>query len=75
MITNRRGDAMPDFLAGLCDPDTLQMLAEGTLDTLYMTLASTFFAYVFGMIMAVVLVVCRADGIPARHCTRCWMWW
>ena len=63
MITNRRGDAMPDFLAGLCDPDTLQMLAEGTLDTLYMTLASTFFAYVFGMIMAVVLVVCRADGI------------
>ena len=54
---------MPDFLAGLCDPDTLQMLAEGTLDTLYMTLASTFFAYVFGMIMAVVLVVCRADGI------------
>lgn len=39
---------MPDFLAGLCDPDTLQMLAEGTLDTLYMTLASTFFAYVFG---------------------------
>lgn len=54
---------MPDFLAGLLDPDTLQMLAEGTLDTLYMTLVSTFFAYVFGMIMAVVLVVCRADGI------------
>ena len=63
MITNRRGGVMPDFLAGLLDPDTLQMLAEGTLDTLYMTLVSTFFAYVFGMIMAVVLVVCRADGI------------
>ena len=48
---------MLDFLAGLCDPDILEMLAEGTVDTLYMTLASTFFAYVFGMIMAVALVV------------------
>lgn len=39
------------------------LLLEGTLDTLYMTLASTFFAYVFGMIMAMILVMTRADGI------------
>lgn len=45
------------------DAATIQMLAEGVVDTLYMTLVSTFFAYVFGMIMAIVLVVCRDDGI------------
>ena len=39
------------------------LLWEGTVDTLYMTLASTFFSYVFGMVMAVVLVLTRADGI------------
>ena len=40
-----------------------ELLWEGTIDTLYMTLASTFFSYVFGMVMAVVLVLTRADGI------------
>jgi D-methionine transport system permease protein len=40
-----------------------ELLWEGTVDTLYMTLASTFFSYVFGMVMAVVLVLTRADGI------------
>ena len=40
-----------------------ELLGEGTVDTLYMTLASTFFSYVFGMVMAVVLVLTRADGI------------
>lgn len=39
------------------------LLWEGTLDTIYMTLVSTFFSYVFGMIMAVILVITRADGI------------
>lgn len=39
------------------------LLWEGTLDTLYMTIASTFFAYVFGVIMAMILVMTRADGI------------
>ena len=39
------------------------LLWEGTVDTLYMTLASTFFSYVFGMVMAVVLVLTRSDGI------------
>ncbi len=41
----------------------VELLWEGTVDTLYMTLASTFFAYVFGMMMALVLVVTRAGGL------------
>ena len=41
----------------------IDLLWEGTLDTIYMTLVSTFFSYVFGMIMAVIIVITRADGI------------
>ncbi len=41
----------------------IDLLWEGTLDTIYMTLVSTFFSYVFGMIMAIILVITRADGI------------
>lgn len=41
----------------------IDLLWEGMLDTIYMTLVSTFFSYVFGMIMAVILVITRADGI------------
>ena len=41
----------------------VDLLWEGTLDTLYMTLVSTFFSYVFGMIMAMILVITRGDGI------------
>ncbi len=41
----------------------IDLLWEGTLDTIYMTLVSTFFSYVFGMIMAVILVITWADGI------------
>ena len=41
----------------------IDLLWEGTLDTIYMTLVSTFFSYVFGIIMAVILVITRADGI------------
>jgi len=49
-----------------------ELLWEGTVDTLYMTLASTFFSYVFGMVMAVVLGLTRADGIkPHPVVFRC----
>jgi len=41
----------------------IDLLWEGTVDTIYMTLVSTFFSYVFGMIMAVILVITRKDGI------------
>ena len=45
---------------------TIEMLLEGVVDTLYMTLVSTFFSYVFGMMMGTVLVICRQDGITPR---------
>ena len=48
------------------DADTWMMLGEGVVDTLYMTLASTFFSYVFGMVMGVALVICRAGGLTPR---------
>ncbi|MDO5483819.1 MAG: methionine ABC transporter permease [Desulfovibrionaceae bacterium] len=45
------------------DSHTIDMLLLGIWDTLYMTIVATFFSYVFGMVMGVVLVVCRKDGI------------
>lgn len=48
------------------DSSTWFMLAGGVVDTLYITLTSTFFAYVFGLLMGVVLVICRPDGIQPR---------
>lgn len=47
----------------MIDQQTLEMLLGGVWDTLYMTLVATFFSYVFGLIMGVVLVICRKDGI------------
>lgn len=47
----------------MIDQQTVEMLLEGVLDTLYMTLAATFLSYVFGLVMGVVLVICRKDGI------------
>ena len=44
----------------------IEMLWEGVIDTLYMTIASTALSYVFGMIMGVLLVICRKDGIAPR---------
>lgn len=44
----------------------IEMLWEGVIDTLYMTIASTVLSYVFGMIMGVLLVICRKDGIAPR---------
>ncbi|WP_304680165.1 methionine ABC transporter permease [uncultured Desulfovibrio sp.] len=45
------------------DQQTIEMLLVGVWDTLYMTVAATFFSYVFGMVMGVTLVACRKDGI------------
>ena len=42
---------------------TVQMLAEGTLDTLYMTIFSTVFAYVLGMPVGIALVVTAKGGL------------
>lgn len=48
------------------DAATIEMLMEGVWDTLYMTLVSTFFSYVFGMVMGVYLVISREGGIKPR---------
>lgn len=42
---------------------TVWMLAEGTLVTLFITVVSTFFAYVLGLPMGIVLVVTAKDGL------------
>lgn len=47
----------------MMDEKTLLMLAIGTWDTVYITLAATFFSYVFGIIMGVILTVTRKGGI------------
>lgn len=41
------------------------LLAEGTAETLYMTLVPTFFAYVLGLPMGVLLTITKAGGIAA----------
>lgn len=45
------------------DSGTIQMLAEGTGVTLYMTLTSTLIAYVLGLPMGIALVVTAKDGL------------
>ena len=39
------------------------MIGEGIIDTLYMVLFSTAFAYIFGLPIAIALVVTRKDGL------------
>lgn len=45
------------------DAATIQMLAEGTVDTLYMTIFSTVFAYVLGLPVGIALVVTAKGGL------------
>ena len=47
----------------MLDEKTIEMLLIGTWDTIYMTVAATFFSYVFGTVMGVVLTVTRKGGI------------
>lgn len=47
----------------MLDQKTIEMLLIGTWDTIYMTLAATFFSYIFGIIMGVILTVTRKGGI------------
>lgn len=50
----------------MLDEKTVMMLLEGTWDTIYMTIAATFFSYVFGTVMGVILVITRKGGITPR---------
>ena len=45
------------------DSTIVNMLIEGTWDTLYMTLFSTFFGYVLGLPLGIVLTVTDKEGI------------
>ena len=47
----------------MLDNNTVSMLFEGTMDTLYMTFVSTFFAYIFALPIGIALVVTRKDGL------------
>jgi len=47
----------------LLDETIRNMLLEGTAATLYMTLLSTFFGYLIGLPMGIVLAVTDKDGI------------
>lgn len=47
----------------MLDEKTILMLAVGTWDTIYMTLAATLFSYIFGVAMGVVLTITRKGGI------------
>jgi D-methionine transport system permease protein len=43
--------------------DTVLMLLEGTKDTLYMTIVSTLFAYLFAFPLGIALVITKKDGL------------
>jgi len=45
------------------EPGMIKMLLEGTRDTLYMTLVSTFFGYVLGLPVGILLTISDKDGI------------
>ena len=44
----------------------LEMIGQGILETLYMTLGSTLFAYLFGLPMGILLVVTEPGGIHPK---------
>jgi D-methionine transport system permease protein len=51
------------FLASIDWVKLWKHISQGTLDTLYMTLPSTFFAYVIGLPLGVLLVITRKGNI------------
>lgn len=51
----------------MLDSSVLQMLGQGILETIYMTLASSFFAYILGIPLGILLVLTAKDGLrPLR---------
>lgn len=53
-----------NFLAvSIKDPFIQEMIVKGIGETIYMTIVSTLFAYVFGLPMGVILVITAKDGI------------
>ena len=55
----------------MLEPGMVQMLLEGTRDTLYMTLVSTLFGYVIGLPVGILLTISDKEGIrPNRFLYR-----
>ena len=50
-------------MSGMSFAQLSQLLLQGTLDTLYMTLVSTAIAYLIGIPLGVILVITRREGI------------
>ncbi len=50
----------------ISDPELLKMILNGFFETLYMVFMSTFFSYVIGLPLGVVLVVTSKDGISPK---------
>ena len=44
-------------------PEVIEMIKQGIYETLYMTLVSTFFGYLIGLPMGVLLCVTGKDGL------------
>lgn len=56
------------------DNATITMLLEGTRDTLYMTLVSTFFGYVLGLPLGILLAVpTKKVSVQMHHYIKFWM--
>lgn len=51
----------------MLDSQTLAMMAEGTVATLYMTLMSTLFGYILGLPMGIILVVTAPKGLAPNQ--------
>ena len=51
------------------------LFAQGTVDTLVMTLASTLFAYVIGVPLGVLLVITAKDGLWPQHALNTVLGW
>ncbi|NLC42990.1 MAG: ABC transporter permease subunit, partial [Clostridiales bacterium] len=49
------------------DLSVWSMIGRGVLESLYMTLVSTFFAYLFGLPLGIIMVVTDKDGIYPRR--------
>lgn len=47
----------------MLDNQVIAMLADGAWTTIYMTLSSTFLAYIFGLPMGIILVLTAKDGL------------
>lgn len=61
---------LSDFLATYQD-----LLVQGTIDTLVMVFATTLFAYLLGIALGVVLVICRPDGLRPHRVISAVLGW